>query len=153
MYDYSKIYLELQTTVGLFIFFKKNGELRVMLGTRSLDIARIQYGWISGELGKMDNRCNISNGNLGLIDLSIGEGRCFNINRLSYYKNLGTVSTEEEYNNMITLFNRYNEEYKRNMSLSMDMINNTEGNSSNTESTGIMGSTDVEKVFDGGLTI
>ena len=97
MYNYSDIYNELNFNIGLFVFFKKDASVRVMIGTRCLDIAKIKYGWISGELSKMDNRCSIKNGNIGLIDLTIGEGRCFNIGRLVEYHNLGKVENEEQY--------------------------------------------------------
>lgn len=152
MYDYSKIFLEMQTNIGLFVFFKKNGELRVMIGTRSIDIARIKYGWISGELSKMDGRCSRSNGNLGLIDLAIGEGRCFNIGRLSYYRNLGTVSSEEEYDKLMAWFNKYNEEYKKNTGLSMNILDDNKGNMDNSYKEPNR-EINMEEMFNGELSI
>lgn len=110
--NYSDIYKELQYNVGAFIFIKKDGTIRVMLGTRSLDIAKIQYGWISGELNKMDARCSISNGNIGLIDLCIGEGRCFNIKRLAWYKNLGPIETKEQFEKMISWYLNFSKMYQ-----------------------------------------
>lgn len=110
--NYSEIYNDLTYNMGIVIFAKKDGTIRVMACTRNLDIAQLTFGWIPGELKKMDGRCGIGNGNVGVIDLSIGEGRCFNISRLIYYKSLGQVNSLEELNEQMGVYLKFASEYK-----------------------------------------
>lgn len=117
--NYSDIYNELTYNMGIVIFAKKDGTIRVMVCTRDLDIAKINYGWISGELNKMNSRCNIDNKNLAVIDLSIGEGRCFNTDRLIYFKSLGKVTTLEQFNELMGVYLKFAQEYK---ALNTEMI-------------------------------
>lgn len=111
MYEYSQIYREISYNVGIFIFIKKDNTVRVMLGTRNLDTLKIKFGWIADELSKMEKRCSISNGNLALVDMVIGQGRCFNMGRLVWYKNIGTVTNEEEYNKVLKDFVDFTNNY------------------------------------------
>lgn len=113
MYEYTSIYREMTYGAGIFIFMKKDNTVRVMLGTRNLDIAKIKFGWIANELSKMENRCNRSNGNLAVIDLVIGEGRCFNMGRLIWYRNLGNIESEDKFNEVLRNFGLFANDYMK----------------------------------------
>lgn len=113
MYEYTSIYREITSNAGIFIFMKKDNTIRVMLGTRNIDIAKIKFGWIPGELNKMESRCNRDNGNLAVIDLVIGEGRCFNMGRLIWYKPIGVIRNEQEFNEVLKEFVEFTKNYSK----------------------------------------
>jgi hypothetical protein len=110
-YSYTELYKKLTYEAMVIIFLKKDGTVRVMLGTRNLDIAKVKFGWINSELSKMDKRCSVDNGNVGIIDLILGEGRCFNVNRLIWVKSLGVVTDEAQYDKMIQYFAEFTNDY------------------------------------------
>ena len=79
---YKNMFVELQWNAYIIQFTKKNGENRIMLATRNLDICKLKYGVLNGALYKRDERCDITNGNIAVIDLEIGEPRQFSITSL-----------------------------------------------------------------------
>lgn len=95
-YNYSEVYNRLSTETGIVVFTKKDGTTRVMLSTRNLITASLDYGLLKGLLDGHDKRCNIKNGNVGVIDLTIGEGRAFNIDRVMDIIWLGDIRTKED---------------------------------------------------------
>lgn len=97
MHDYGDVYRKLTTALATIIFMKKDGSVRVMLGTRSLEIAAIIHGFQGTALGGIDNRCNIRNGNVGVIDMILGEARSFSIDRLIAIEFYENVTTREDY--------------------------------------------------------
>ena len=95
MFNYPEVYNRLNVELGIIIFMKKNGEVRVMLGTRNLNIASYAFAiegqTVKNSLAGHDNRCNIKNGNIAVMDVMIGEARSFNIERLVYITYLGNT--------------------------------------------------------------
>ena len=83
---YKNMFIELQWNAYIIQFTKKNGENRIMLATRNLDICKLKYGVLNAVLNaalyKRDERCDITNGNIAVIDLEIGEPRQFSITSL-----------------------------------------------------------------------
>lgn len=86
---YPELYMALQYNVYIIQFIKKNDESRIMLATRNINVCSMKYGFITnGMLSKRDERCDISNGNMAVIDLEIGEPRQFNIDSLTDIRGL-----------------------------------------------------------------
>lgn len=110
---YAEAFTKLSYEVAIISFLKKDGTVRVMLGTRNLNTIRIKFGFQGAALGGHDNRCNINNGNLAVYDLILGEARCFNINRLIDIQWLGVISSEEQLDKIYKIFNEYNSEYEK----------------------------------------
>lgn len=108
VYEYGNTWGRLLTETALIAFMKKDGHARLMLGTRNTDTAKMMWPdkHLKGLLGGFDNRCNIGNGNIGVIDLAIGDCRSFGIDRVIAIKWLGELATEDDINNAI-------EEYER----------------------------------------
>lgn len=104
---YPEIYMNLQQQTAIVHFFKKNGDIRVMLATRNLATAEILYGFLGGQLAGHDARCNIKNGNFAVIDLAIGEGRSFALERLVNIEFLGEITTKDELDAAFEKFNAY----------------------------------------------
>lgn len=110
---YSDIYNKLNLELGIITFFKKNGQIRVMLGTRNLKTVALKYGYKARELGGHDKRCGIDNGNMAVFDMAIGEARSFNVERLcGDIKWLGEVYDEEYYDALFNKYIEYKEAYE-----------------------------------------
>lgn len=125
MFNYPEVYNRLNIELGIIIFMKKNGEVRVMLGTRNLNIASYAFAiegqTIKNSLAGHDNRCNIKNGNIAVMDVMIGEARSFNIERLVDITYLGRPNNKEEFEKAVEYFIKYREEYERNLIGSTDI--------------------------------
>ena len=125
MFNYPEVYNRLNVELGIIIFMKKNGEVRVMLGTRNLNIASYAFAiegqTVKNSLAGHDNRCNIKNGNIAVMDVMIGEARSFNIERLVYITYLGRPNNKEEFEKAVEYFIKYREEYERNLIGSTDI--------------------------------
>lgn len=119
---YPEVYSKLCYEMALIVFLKKNGEVRLMLGTRNLSTVSILYGFQGNVLGGHDNRCNINNGNVAVFDMIAGDARSFNINRVLDIQWAGVVSTREEYDAVLANFVKFKEEYEKTkpMVISMD---------------------------------
>lgn len=109
--NYSEIYSRLCYDIALIIFYKKNGDLRIMLGTRNLHSARLEYP--EANLGYQDNRCNSTNGNVAVFDLIIGEPRQFNVGRLVKIEFLGEVRNSSDFGPMIEKYRFYKDYYEK----------------------------------------
>ena len=72
----------MKTETALIIYFKTNGEIRLLLGTRNLSTIAINYGFNGNVLGGIDNRCSIYNGNIAVFDLMLGDARSFKVDRI-----------------------------------------------------------------------
>jgi len=122
--EYSEAFLRLTHETATIIFFKANGEIRVMLATRNISTAAIHYGFLGYALSAHDNRCNIKNGSISVIDLILGEVRAFNINRLISFESHGVINTKEKLEEVMEQFLRFKEEYEKTkpMKLSMDSL-------------------------------
>lgn len=120
---YPEVFSRLTFEVAIITFIKKNGEARVMLGTRNLNTVSLKYGFMGKELGGHDNRCNINNGNIAVVDLVIGEARSFSISRLVDVQWLGVVGSVEELDKFIERFAQYRKEYEKGL-MSEDVFNN-----------------------------
>lgn len=98
--NYAEVINDLSLEVGCIIFFKKNGDLRLMLATRDLQTLGLLGDTDDDtaliELKKVEARSNIKNGNVPVVDLEIEEGRAFNIQRVVKIEYLGRAETKEE---------------------------------------------------------
>lgn len=119
---YGEVFGRLTYELAAIVFLKKDGKIRVMLGTRNLRTAELEYGFLGQKLGGRDRNCNIDNGNIALIDMVIGEVRSFNIERLLSIDFLGEVRSKEEYDRVYKDFIEFKEEYEASkpMELTMD---------------------------------
>lgn len=102
-YEYGNTWGRLLTETALVAFMKKDGHARLMLCTRNTDTAKVMWAdkHLKGLLGGFDHRCNIRNGNIGVIDLAIGDCRSFGIDRVIAIKWLGELTKEEDINKAI----------------------------------------------------
>lgn len=126
---YAEAFSKLSYELAIISFLKKDGTVRVMLGTRNLNTVKLKFGFQGAALGGHDNRCNIGNGNLAIYDMILGEARCFNINRLIDIQWLGVISSEEQLNKAYELFDNYNKEYEKTKpkTINFDDIDNIGG--------------------------
>ena len=95
---YGPTYGTLILETAIVAFTKANGAVRLMLCTRNLDTVKLMnpesragYG-----LSGFDARCNISNGNIAVVDLAIDECRSFNVERVITLKWLGELTTLDD---------------------------------------------------------
>ena len=119
--NYPEVYSRLLYETALIVFLKKNGEVRIMLGTRNLNTANIYFGWLGDKLNMQDGRCNINNGNIALIDLIIGDGRSFNVERVLDIQYAGVVTTKEQLDNVVKQFVEFKEKYEKTKPMVIDM--------------------------------
>ncbi len=124
MMTYPEVYGRLNFESAVLVFLKKNGDVRLMLGTRNMNTIRLDHGYQGKSLGGHDNRCNIGNGNIAIFDLIIGDARAFHIDRLVSIEFHGVISTKEELDNLIDYFADFKENYEKNkpMTLGMEML-------------------------------
>lgn len=91
--DYIQIRELLNTYTGVFWFQKKNGEKRVLIGTRNEDtIESLSGQYLRKVLEGHDRRNTFQTGTISLIDLSIFEPRSIPINRLYGIKWFGALT-------------------------------------------------------------
>lgn len=121
-YSYAELFRELTVNTGIVVFFKKNGDVRVMLCTRNLRTVEIQYGFQGKALGGHDNRCNIGNGNMAVFDLVVGDARSFNIDRVAYAEIVGEVKNKEQLEVAVEKYIEIKEHYKKSTAIGMDSI-------------------------------
>ena len=121
-YSYAELFRELTVNTGIVVFFKKNGDVRVMLCTRNLRTVEIQYGFQGKALGGHDNRCNIGNGNMAVFDLVVGDARSFNIDRVVYAEIVGEVKNKEQLEIAVEKYIEIKEHYKKSTTIGMDSI-------------------------------
>lgn len=120
---YAEVFSKLSYEVAIITFLKKDGNIRVMLGTRNLNTVALKYGFQGQRLGGHDNRCNINNGNVAVFDMEIGDARSFNIDRLSNIEWLGVISTPAELDNVIAKYIEYKTVYEK--SITPDSVFNS----------------------------
>lgn len=120
--QYAEIFSKLTYETAVLVFFKKNGDIRVMLGTRNLSTIDLIHGFQGYVLGGHDTRCNINNGNLAVYDMVIGDARSFSIDRLVHAEFLGTITTKEGYNKALETYLKIKEDYDKsgNTTLTID---------------------------------
>lgn len=118
---YPEVYSKLIYETAFIIFMKKDGNIRLMLGTRNLNTVSLEYGFQGASLAGHDNRCNINNGNVAVFDLVLGEARSFSINRLVNIEYHGVVTTKEELDKLFEDFKDFKEKYESTNSMSLDM--------------------------------
>lgn len=123
---YPEVYSRLTFETAVIVFLKKNGEIRIMLGTRNLNTVSLLYGFQGQVLGGHDTRCNINNGNIAVFDMIIGDARSFNIDRLLDIQFAGVINTKEEYDAVLEKFKAFKDEYEKSkpMQISMDTFDN-----------------------------
>lgn len=118
---YPEVYSRLCYETAFVVFLKKDGTIRLMLCTRNLNTVSLQYGFQGKALGGHDNRCNISNGNIAVFDLALGEARSFNIDRLVKIEFKGIVSTAEQLEEVTGEFLEFKAEYEKYQPMELDM--------------------------------
>lgn len=117
------MFMKLSYEVAGVIFIKKNGDVRPMLCTRNLNTVELKYGFQGDSLGGHDNRCNINNGNIAVIDLFLGEARSFNVERVVAVEYYGEIKTADELDSIAAKFSEFRQKYTDgNNELSMDSI-------------------------------
>lgn len=121
MMTYPEIFSKLTYETAIIIFLKKNGEIRTMLGTRNLNTVSLEYGFQGQVLGGHDRRCNISNGNIAVYDMIVGDARSFNIERLVDIQFLGVLNTKDEYNAALKKYVDFKTEYDKTKPQCIDM--------------------------------
>lgn len=118
---YPEVYSRLCYETAFVVFLKKDGTIRLMLCTRNLNTVSLQYGFQGKALGGHDNHCNISNGNIAVFDLALGEARSFNIDRLVKIEFKGIVSTAEQLEEVTGEFLEFKAEYEKSQPMELDM--------------------------------
>lgn len=118
---YPEVYSKLCYETALIVFLKKNGEVRLMLGTRNLNTVALLYGFQGNVLGGHDTRCNINNGNVAVYDMIAGDARSFNIDRLLDIQFAGVITTKEQYDEVLNKFVKFKDEYEKNRPMRVDM--------------------------------
>ena len=118
---YPEVHSRLCYETAFVVFLKKDGTIRLMLCTRNLNTVSLQYGFQGKALGGHDNRCNISNGNIAVFDLALGEARSFNIDRLVKIEFKGIVSTAEQLEEVTGEFLEFKAEYEKSQPMELDM--------------------------------
>lgn len=118
---YPEVYSRLNFETAVIIFMKKNGDIRLLLGTRNMTTIALEHGHQGKAMGGHDNRCNINNGNVAVFDLIIGESRSFNIDRLVAIEFRDVISTKEELDELIEYFAEFKEEYEKTQPMKLDM--------------------------------
>lgn len=126
MSDYAEVFSRLTYETAAIVFFKKNSEIRVMLGTRNLSTVGLLYGFQGQVLGGHDKRCNINNGNLAVYDLVLGDARSFNIDRLIDIQYGGIVETKEQYDKLLESFVKFRDEYEASKAQDTDLFHRTD---------------------------
>lgn len=113
---YQEIYRRLLGETAAIVFIKANGTIRVMLGTKSIKAAEM-FGYdrplMSANLNSHDKRCGVTNGNMSILDLKIGEGRSFNIQRLVSVNWYGEVDTVERAQEVYRDFKQFEADYSK----------------------------------------
>lgn len=110
---YPEVFSKLTYETAIIVFFKRTGEIRIMLGTRNLNTISLIHGFQGQALGGHDNRCNINNGNVAVYDLVLGDARSFNIDRLIDIEFSGIISTKEQYDSLLAKFNKFKDAYEK----------------------------------------
>lgn len=112
-YTYSDTYLRLGSEVAIIVFIKASGDVRLMLATRDMLACQIALGEHPGEkLNMMDRRCNTSNQNIGVIDLILGEARCFKLSRVIDIEYLGEIHSKGEMEQRVQQFLNFKRQYE-----------------------------------------
>lgn len=122
--QYSEVFSNLTFQTAILVFMKKNGDVRLMLGTRNLSTVGLHYGFQGNILGGHDKRCNIRNGNIAVYDLLLGDARSFHIDRLISVEYLGEIKSMEELNSAAAKFLEFKDQYEKSQptELTMDML-------------------------------
>jgi hypothetical protein len=112
---YAEAFSKLSYEVATVIFMKKDGSIRTMLCTRNLKTVEEIHGFKGRELGGHDNRCNITNGNLAVIDVILGESRSFSVDRVASIEWHGIINNKEELEKEIEKYVEFKKAYEKNI--------------------------------------
>lgn len=128
--DYAEVYRRLSYETAVITFLKKDGTVRIMLGTRNLNTVDLKYGFQGPVLGGHDRRCNINNGNMAVFDLAIGDARSFSISRVLDIQWAGMVDTIEKYDEVFNNYVEYKNKYESSKptQIDLDSMDNMGGN-------------------------
>lgn len=121
---YPEVFSKLTYELATLLFVKKDGTIRIMLGTRNLHIVELEYGFKGKELGGRDNRCNINNGNIAIFDMIVGEVRSFHIDRLISIAYHGVITSKDELERVVSGHMDFKHEYEatKPMEVTMEML-------------------------------
>ena len=118
---YPEVFSKLTYETAFIVFLKKDGSVRLMICTRNLNTVSLAYGFQGKSLGGHDNRCNIKNGNMAVIDLALGEARSFHIDRLVDIEFKGVVEDKQQLDKLAAEFIEFRDEYEKTKPMKMDM--------------------------------
>ena len=123
---YSELYSRLTVETAIVTFTKKDDSFRIMLATRNMGTWQMLDSCNSASLGGHDKRCNITNKNLAVMDLEIGEPRSFSTTRLINVEYLGEIDTPEKLEKAFVRFEQAREEFmaeiENHKDITMDML-------------------------------
>lgn len=136
---YQTVYRLLLMQVAEVVFVKSNGELRTMLCTRNIQLAHLfgfDIPYMSANLSSHDKRCSIKNNNIAVIDLVLGEGRSFNIERLVSIHFFKSVDSTEQASKIRKDFVEFAQAYKKchETGINIDELSNADGSQSSSGS-------------------
>lgn len=103
---YLSLLQALETVTIVVKFIKKDGSTRVLIGTRNkMTVKYLCNTDLSGKLAGFDKKANITNRNIPVVDLALGDVRTFSVSRLEGYQILGIITTQ----NSEAAFEYYNQ--------------------------------------------
>ena len=93
---YIEVYNRLNTGVAVVVFFKANGDLRVMLATRNMMFITMAGATDAlALLASRERKCTIDNLSIAVVDVVLGEVRAFKVGRLIAFCGV-TIRTQED---------------------------------------------------------
>lgn len=111
---YQDMFMRLTYETAGVIFIKRDGTIRTMLATRNIKTAEVfGYPHLGGILAGHDKRCNVHNGNMAVIDLTIGEGRSYHVDRLVAIEWYGEITDATRADTVYSGFKEFSEAYNK----------------------------------------
>lgn len=109
---YKQIVRKITESTCIIIFFKKNGDLRCMLGTRNTAMAADIAGFFSSKIQEYDNRHTEKTGSIAVIDLEKKEMRAFRIEYVVEIIDLGDIRDDGVYDGAMADIYNYRAKYE-----------------------------------------
>lgn len=149
--EYAELFGRLTFETAAITFLKKDGTIRHMLCTRNLHTVQMLHGWQGNSFGGHDKHCSITNGNIAVFDLILGESRSFAVSRLVSVEFCGEVREIETYNKILAEFEKYKELYEKNHikedDLNIDIVSLMTQDTQNTSNKDATTAEDVNNMF------
>lgn len=110
--EYTEIYRRLMEETAIVTFLKRDGKIRNMLATRNIRTMNLCEDCNINSMSWHDKKCGIDNGNVAVMDLIIGEGRSFNVERLIRITFVGVIDSIERFEQVCKEFKEFREQYE-----------------------------------------